>query len=139
MVVVAVKKYCSKNGKQYGPYPKNPEIFYLYRVQRRGDKVVSRYLGKGPRPADVMVREIRSVSDVHAAKYLEYLERLVAQESKNVVQETGETECSARKTVPVKRTKKAAEPLIDRNFSSVVQENVKPKQAGISPNSRKEP
>ena len=87
MVVVAVKKYCSKNGKRYGPYPKDPEVFYLYRVQRRGDKVVSRYLGKGPKPADVMVRLVKGASDVRAAKYLKYLEGVVVQESRNVVQE----------------------------------------------------
>ena len=69
MVVVAVKKFCSKNGKRYGPYPKDPEIFYLYRVQRHGDKIVSRYLGKGPKPSNTLVRDIRNVNDVRAAKY----------------------------------------------------------------------
>jgi hypothetical protein len=78
MVTVAVKKVCSKNGKQYGPYPKNPEIFYLYRVYRRGDRVVSQYLGKGPNRANAVVREIRSVGDIRVAKYLE-----------SVVQENG--------------------------------------------------
>jgi len=81
MVVVAVKKFCSKSGKRYGPYPKDPEIFYLYRVQRHGDKITSRYLGKGPKPSNTLVRENRSVNDVRATKYLRYPERVVVQEN----------------------------------------------------------
>ena len=49
-MVIAVKKYCVKNGKRYGPYPKDPEIFYLYRSYRVGNKVKQEYLGKGPKP-----------------------------------------------------------------------------------------
>ena len=52
MVVVAVKKWCVKNGKRYGPYPKDPETFYLYRVHRIGETVSQEYLGKGSKPKD---------------------------------------------------------------------------------------
>jgi len=52
MVVVAVKKWCVKKGKRYGPYPKDPETFYLYRVHRNGETVSQEYLGKGPKPKD---------------------------------------------------------------------------------------
>jgi hypothetical protein len=80
MVIVAVKKYCRKGGKTYGPYPKNPEIFYLYRVERRDDKVISVYLGKGPKPENAMVRELKRGDEDRLAKFLEYLEGHVVSE-----------------------------------------------------------
>jgi len=57
MVIVAVKKKCLKKGRRYGPYPKDPDTWYLYRVYRSGDRVVSRYLGKGPRLQGGVVQE----------------------------------------------------------------------------------
>ena len=57
MVIIAVKKYCVKNGKTYGPYPKGPEIFYLYRVYRDRGQVKQQYLGKGVRPREAVVQE----------------------------------------------------------------------------------
>ncbi len=64
MVVVAVKKKCLKKGKEYGPYPKDPDTWYLYRVYRNGDKVVSRYLGKGPKSKGAVVQELKGKSVV---------------------------------------------------------------------------
>jgi len=90
VVIVAVKKYCEKKGKPYGPYPKNPEIFYLYRVERRGDRVVSVYLGKGPKPDNALVKEMKKTDGERLAKYLAYLESQVVQENReqrSVVQE----------------------------------------------------
>lgn len=66
MVIVAVKKFCTKNGKRFGPYPKAPKLFYLYRVHRVNGTVVQEYLGKGPKPKDAVDRD--------QLKYLEFLE-----------------------------------------------------------------
>ena len=51
MAVVAVKKYITKKGKRYGPYPKG-DVYYLYEVYRDEEtgKVKQRYIGKGPKP-----------------------------------------------------------------------------------------
>ena len=57
MVIIAVKKYCVKKEKEYGPYPSQPDVFYLYEVYREGDQVKQKYLGKGPRPACSVVQE----------------------------------------------------------------------------------
>jgi len=70
----------------YGPYPKNPEIFYLYRVERRGDRVISVYLGKGPKPDKAIVKEMKKTDEERLAKYLAYLESHTAPED-DVVQE----------------------------------------------------
>ena len=51
MVIIAVKCYCTKNGRKYGPYPKDPDLFYLYRVYRDGKQVKREYLGKGTKKA----------------------------------------------------------------------------------------
>ena len=72
MVIVAVKKYCRKGNKTYGPYPKNPEIFYLYRVYWEGDKIKLKM-------AEVIMREIKR-DETRLAKYLGFLERHVVQE-----------------------------------------------------------
>ena len=69
VVIVAVKKYCKKGGKTYGPYPKNPEIFYLYRVEKRGDRVISVYLGKGPKPDKAIGMEMKKTDEERLAKY----------------------------------------------------------------------
>ena len=49
-----VKKYCTKlrNGetRTYGPYPKDPDLFYIYEVHRIGDRVVHKLVGLGPKP-----------------------------------------------------------------------------------------
>lgn len=47
MAIIAVKKYCIKNGVKYGPYPKDPEQFYLYKVWKENNRVKQRYLGRG--------------------------------------------------------------------------------------------
>lgn len=47
--IVAVKKFSTKNGKRYGPYPKDPDLFYLYEVYRENGKVKQKYLGVGPK------------------------------------------------------------------------------------------
>ena len=51
MVVVAVKKFITKKGKRYGPYPKDPNTYYLYEVYRDAEtgKVKQKFIGKGPR------------------------------------------------------------------------------------------
>ena len=72
MVVVAVKKWCVKNGKRYGPYPKDPDAYYLYRVHRVDGRVVQEYLGRGPKPKGAVDRE--------QLEYLEVLEDAVVQE-----------------------------------------------------------
>jgi len=66
MVIIAVKKWCVKGGKTYGPYPKDSDVWYLYRVFRDGDRVVQEYLGKGPRPKDAVDRQ--------QLRYLKWLE-----------------------------------------------------------------
>jgi len=57
MVVVAVKKFITKKGKRYGPYPKDPNTYYLYEVHRNAEtgKVKQKFIGKGPKtqPSDV--------------------------------------------------------------------------------------
>ena len=58
MVTIYVKKYCVKNGKVYGPYPKDPVMFYRYKVYRDGDTVKQVYLGKGPKPKGSVVQEL---------------------------------------------------------------------------------
>jgi len=44
--IIAVKKFVTKKGKRYGPYPK--EGHYYYEVFREGNKVKQRFIGKGP-------------------------------------------------------------------------------------------
>jgi len=41
--IIAIKKYCVKNGKRYGPYPKKGH--YFYEVYREGNKIKQRYIG----------------------------------------------------------------------------------------------
>jgi hypothetical protein len=50
VTIVAVKKYTTKKGKRYGPYPKDPDLYYLYEVYRENGKVKQKYLGVGPKP-----------------------------------------------------------------------------------------
>ena len=47
MAIIYVKKYCVKKGVKYGPYPKAPDIYYVYRVFRSEGKVKQEYLGSG--------------------------------------------------------------------------------------------
>jgi len=63
MAVIAVKNYCVKNGRRYGPYPRDPEMFYLYRVSRVEGKVVREYLGRGSKAAARKLgKEVRNKS-----------------------------------------------------------------------------
>jgi len=70
MAVIAVKKYCVKKGRVYGPYPKDLGLFYLYRVYRDGESVRQKYLGVGLKPKDAVVQEI----GCHSCKHFTVLE-----------------------------------------------------------------
>ena len=50
MAIIARKIFNVKKGKRYGPYPKEPDLYYLYEVRKVKGKVVHTYLGKGPKP-----------------------------------------------------------------------------------------
>lgn len=52
MVVTYVKKFRTVNGKRYGPYPKDPNTYYLYEVTRENRKIKQKFLGKGPKPKE---------------------------------------------------------------------------------------
>lgn len=54
LAIIARKISYTRKGKRYGPYPKESDLFYLYEVKRVDGKVVTKYLGKGAKPTEVI-------------------------------------------------------------------------------------
>lgn len=63
VTIIAVKKYNVKGGKRYGPYPKAPDEYYLYEQRWDPEKKrpVMKYLGRGKKPPEAVVKEVEGV------------------------------------------------------------------------------
>ena len=64
--IIAVKKWNKRGGKLYGPYPKDPDEYYLYEetVDSKAGEPKLRYLGQGKKPEGAIVKEVVGVTDL---------------------------------------------------------------------------
>lgn len=63
-IIIAVKKWNKRRGKVYGPYPKEPDEYYLYeQIEDPKRGTVMRYLGRGKKPPGAIVKEVTGISD----------------------------------------------------------------------------